>query len=75
MKNKATYHSQSFNPGLLLSKKIQGQIGEKRLKERPSRDYPTWGSIPYAVTNPSHYSCCQEMLTERILIWMSPERL
>jgi hypothetical protein len=25
---------------------------EQRLKEKPSRDYPTWGSIPYTATEP-----------------------
>jgi hypothetical protein len=26
---------------------LQRQIVEQRLKEKPSRDYPTWGFIPY----------------------------
>jgi hypothetical protein len=46
-----------------------------RLKERPSRDYPTWRSIPHADTKP-RYSCgCQEVLTDRSLIQLFPERL
>jgi len=35
-------------------KEIQGQRVEQRLKERPSRDCPTWGSIPYSATKPRH---------------------
>ena len=33
-------------------KEIQRQSVEQKLKERPSRDCHTWGSIPYTVTNP-----------------------
>ncbi|KRY62277.1 hypothetical protein T4D_6339, partial [Trichinella pseudospiralis] len=44
------------------------------LKERPSRDCPTWGFIPYTVTKPRHYCGCQEVHAERSLIWLSPER-
>jgi hypothetical protein len=43
------------------------QIVEQRLKERPSRDCPTWGSIPYTDNKPRHNCRCQEMLTDRIL--------
>jgi hypothetical protein len=32
----------------ILTEKMQSV--EQRLKERPSRDCSTWGSIPYAVT-------------------------
>jgi hypothetical protein len=31
---------------------IWRQSVNQRLKERPPRDYPTWGSIPYTVTKP-----------------------
>jgi hypothetical protein len=48
---------------------------EQRLKRRPSRDYPTWGSIPYTVTKPRHYCRCWEAFAERSLIWLSYERL
>jgi hypothetical protein len=41
---------------------------EQRLKERPSRDCPTWGSIPYTVTKPRHYCGCQQVLADRSLI-------
>jgi hypothetical protein len=37
---------------------IWRQSVEQRLKERPSRDCPTRGSIPYTVTTPSHYYGC-----------------
>jgi hypothetical protein len=36
--------------------------------ERPSRDCPTWGSIPYTVTKVRHYCECQEVLAKRSLI-------
>jgi hypothetical protein len=32
--------------------KLQRQSVEQRLKERPSRDCSTWGSIPYTSSNP-----------------------
>jgi hypothetical protein len=54
---------------------IQRQSVEQRLKERPSRNCPIWGSIPYTVTKPRQYCGCQEMLADRRLIWLSPERL
>jgi hypothetical protein len=41
---------------------------EQRLKERPSRDCPTWGSIPYTDTKPRHYCGCQQELADRSLI-------
>jgi hypothetical protein len=50
---------QSVGALVLLRKKtkiLQEQIWsyvEQRLKERPSRDCPTWGFIPYTVTK--HY--------------------
>jgi hypothetical protein len=46
----------------------------QRLKERPSRDCPTWGFIPYTVTKLRHYCGCQEAHAEMSLIWLSPER-
>jgi hypothetical protein len=47
---------------------IQRQSVEQRLKERPFRDFPTWGSITYTITNPRHYCGCQQVLIERSLI-------
>ena len=44
-----------FSPEFLLSKGNAVKRVEQKLKERPSRNCPTWGSIPYAVNNPSHY--------------------
>jgi hypothetical protein len=54
---------------------IWRQIVEQRLKERPSRDCPTWGYIPYTVANPGHYCGFWEVLADRREIWLSPERL
>ena len=47
----------------------------KYRKERPSKNCPTWGSIPHTATKPGHYGGCQEVLTDRSLIWLSPERV
>jgi hypothetical protein len=47
---------------------IRRQCVDQRLKERPPRDYPTWGSIPYTVTKPRHYCGCQEVYADRSLI-------
>jgi hypothetical protein len=47
---------------------------EQRLKERPFRDCPTWGSIPY-ITTKSGVIGCWEVLADGSLIWLSPERL
>jgi hypothetical protein len=48
---------------------------EQRLKGRPPRDCPTWGSIPYTATKPGHYCECQEVLADGSLLLLSPERL
>jgi hypothetical protein len=48
---------------------------EERLRERPSRDCSTWESIPYTVTKPKHYCGYQQVLANRSLIYLSPERL
>jgi hypothetical protein len=53
---------------------IWRQSVEQRLQERPSRDCSTWGFIPDTVTKPRHYCGYKEMLAERKLIWLSPER-
>jgi hypothetical protein len=47
---------------------IWRQSVEQRLKERPSRDCPTWGSIPYTATKPGSYCGCLEVLADRSLI-------
>jgi hypothetical protein len=49
-------------------KELQRQSSELRRKEGPSRDCPTWGSIPYTTTKPSHYCLCQKDFAERTLI-------
>jgi hypothetical protein len=46
-------------------KEIQGQRVEQRLKERPSRNCPTWGSILHADTKPRYYCWCQEVIAYR----------
>ena len=58
-----------------LLKEIQGQRVEQKLKECPSRDCHTWGSIPYAAIKPIPYCWYQEVLADRSLIQMSLERL
>jgi hypothetical protein len=55
--------------------KICRQSVEQRLKERLFRNCPTWRSIPYTVTKSEHYCGCWEVLADRSLIWLSPERL
>jgi hypothetical protein len=49
-------------------KELQRPSVEHRLKERPFRDCPTWGSIPYINTKPRHYFVCQEVLAGRSLL-------
>jgi hypothetical protein len=46
-----------------------------RLKERPFRDCPIWGSSPYTVTKHRCYCGYQQVLADRSLIWLSPESL
>jgi hypothetical protein len=38
-----------------LREERRSQGVEQRQKERPSRDYPTWGSIPYTNIKHRHY--------------------
>jgi hypothetical protein len=48
-----------------------GNMGTKYRAEtegKAIRDCPTWGSIPYTVTKPRHYSGCQVVLADRSLI-------
>jgi hypothetical protein len=47
---------------------IQRQSMEQKLKERPSSDCPTWGSIPYTVTKARHYCGFQQVFADRSLI-------
>jgi hypothetical protein len=54
--------------------KIRRQRIEQRQKERPFRDGSTWGYITYTVTKPKYYCGCQEVLADRSLIWLSPEK-
>ena len=41
---------------------MQGQRVEQRLKEKPSRDCPTWGSIAYADINPDTITDAKKLL-------------
>jgi hypothetical protein len=54
---------------------IQRQSVEQRLKERQPKGCPTWWSIPYTVTKPRYYGGGQQVLADRSLIELSPERL
>ena len=56
-------------------KKLQRQSLELRQKDGPSRDCPTWGSIPYSVTKHRHYCICQQYYAEKTLIQLSFVRL
>ena len=47
----------------------------QRLKERPSSGCPTWGYILYTITKPRHYCRCQEVLADRSLLYLSPDRV
>jgi hypothetical protein len=54
---------------------IQRQSVEQRLWERPPRNCTTWGSIPHTVTKLRHYGGCQQVLADRNLMKLSPEKL
>jgi hypothetical protein len=47
---------------------------EHRPKEKPFRDCPTWGSVPYTVAEPGCYCGFWKVLADGSLIWLSPER-
>jgi hypothetical protein len=44
------------------------QSVEQSLKERPSRDCPTWGSVPYTDSKHRLYCRCHKVLPDRTLI-------
>jgi hypothetical protein len=66
LKNKADqnmYASALLREGTKYSQEeIWRQSVEQRLKKRPSRECPTWGSTPYTVTKSRHYCGYQEGL-------------
>ena len=66
-------HLQNFNPNLLLSN--TGVKSGAETEGKAFRNCPTWVSFPHADTKPRHYCKCQEVLTGRSLIQLSPERL
>jgi hypothetical protein len=74
--------TQSVDASVLLrreNKILTGGIMETKCgaetSGRPSRDCPTWGSIQYTVTKHRHYCGCEEVLADRSLIWLFPEKL
>jgi hypothetical protein len=67
--------NQNVNISVLLRREkiysqeeILRQSVEQRLKQRPSRDCPTWRFIPYIKNKPRHYCECQEVLADKSLI-------
>jgi hypothetical protein len=54
---------------------IQRQNVEQTLKERLSSDCPTLRSIPFTVTKPRYDCGYQQVIADRSLIQLSPERL
>ena len=56
-------------------KELQRQSLELRLKEGPSRDCPTRGSIPKTTTTPRDYCRCQQEFAGRTLIQLSSVRI
>jgi len=54
---------------------IQKHNMEQKLKEKPSRDYPTWESIPKTDTKPRPNCGCQNIHADWSLICLSPERI
>jgi hypothetical protein len=47
----------------------------QRLMEKPFRDHPTLGSIPFSDTKPQHYCWFQDVLPDRSPVALSSERL
>jgi hypothetical protein len=58
---------QSFLEGVrkYSRKKIWRQNVEQRQKERPSRNCPTWGSLPYTDNKPRRDCGCHEVLADK----------
>jgi hypothetical protein len=48
---------------------------KQRVKEKPSREVLTWGSIPHADTTLRNQCRCQEVLADLSLTQLCPERL
>jgi hypothetical protein len=75
MKLKKKKEDQNVDASVLLRRgnkysgeKIWRQSVEQRLKERPSRDYPTCGSVSYTDTKPRPYCGCQQLIADRSLM-------
>ncbi|MFT2598218.1 hypothetical protein ACMWP3_25475, partial [Escherichia coli] len=58
-------HIKIFHPEMFLSKEEQGQKMEQRVKEGPTRDCPTWGSIMSADTKPNTVLVVKKCLLTR----------
>jgi hypothetical protein len=56
--------------GVPVQRKDRDKTIKQRLKEGPSRDCPTWGSILSTYTKPQHCCYCQEALADRNLLWL-----
>ena len=59
---------------ILTGTNMEKKSVEQKLKEKPSRDCPNWGSIPYTLTKHRHYCGCQKMPAERSLIQVLSEK-
>jgi hypothetical protein len=68
-------HLQHLTQNCSCLKEIQRQRIKQRLKERPSETVPPGESILHADTKLRHYCRFQELLADRSLIELSPERL
>jgi hypothetical protein len=68
-------HLQILNPEGFLSKGNTGIKNEQRLKERPSRDCPTWESIPYIDTKPRNLQMPRSACRQEPVIAVTLEAL
>jgi hypothetical protein len=66
---------QNFNPELLLSKGNTGIKSGAETEGKAVQKLSTWGSIPHADIKPRYYCGCQEVLADRSLMQLFPERL
>jgi hypothetical protein len=52
----------------ILMEGVQRQSSVLRWKEGPSKNCPSWGSIPYTTTKPRHHCIFQKVIADRTLI-------
>ena len=55
--------------------RVTEKMFRAEIKRRAIQRLPHLGFIPYTITKPRHYCVCQQVLAERGLIMLSPERL